>query len=94
MKINILTNQTTALGMYLVLKSKLIPDWSVENMNRDMTPNGMLLDVGVYSVKKINKKCNKYLILNKFTMMYIAMKYLYDFLKCEFILLLFCLLFL
>jgi hypothetical protein len=37
MKINILTNQKTAPGMYLVLKSKLIPDWSVENMNRDMS---------------------------------------------------------
>jgi hypothetical protein len=25
-------------------KSRLTADWSVENMNPDMTPNGMLLD--------------------------------------------------
>jgi hypothetical protein len=35
-----LTNhdQTTAFGVYSVLKSTLITDWSIENMNSDMTP--------------------------------------------------------
>ena len=37
---NILTNhdQTTALGVYSALKSTLVTDWSIENMNSDMTP--------------------------------------------------------
>ena len=39
-----------------VLKSMLKADWSVENMNHDMTPNGMLIDVYSLSQKiKINR---------------------------------------
>jgi len=39
----ILTNQTTAPGVYSVLNGKVITDWTVENMNPDM----MLLDASV-----------------------------------------------
>jgi hypothetical protein len=31
--------------MYMVLKGRFVTDWSGENMNPDMTPNRMLLDV-------------------------------------------------
>ena len=37
-QLNIVTTQTTALGMYSVLNSRIIADWSIENMNLDMTP--------------------------------------------------------
>jgi hypothetical protein len=30
-------DQTTAFGVYSVLKSTLVTDWSIENMNSDMT---------------------------------------------------------
>jgi hypothetical protein len=36
----LLTNQTTAFSMILILKCKLIGDWSVENMIPDMTQMG------------------------------------------------------
>ena len=38
-QLNNIANPITALGMYLVLKSRLIADWSVENMNHYMTLN-------------------------------------------------------
>ena len=44
---HILTNRTTALGVYSISKINLITDWSVENMNDDITSNRMLLDVSV-----------------------------------------------
>ena len=40
---NILTNRTTALDMHSVLKTNLIVDWSVENMNHALTLSEMLL---------------------------------------------------
>ena len=40
---NILTNWTTALDMHSGLKTSLIADWSVENMNHAMTLSEMLL---------------------------------------------------
>ena len=54
---NILTNhdQTTAFGVYSVLKSTLITDWSIENMNSDMTPKqdvARSVDVSVSPKKK------------------------------------------
>jgi hypothetical protein len=36
-QLNILTNWTTALGVNSVLNDKLITDWSVGNMNPDVT---------------------------------------------------------
>jgi len=39
-----------------IIKSRLIPDWSVGNVNPDMTPNGMLLDVNILPKKKKRKK--------------------------------------
>jgi len=47
-------NRIIALGMYSVLKNRLISDWSVEYMNPDMTPSNMSLDVS--KSPKINKK--------------------------------------
>lgn len=54
---NILTNhdQTTAFVVYSVLKSTLITDWSIENMNSDMTPKqdvARSVDVSVSPKKK------------------------------------------
>jgi len=46
-KLNISTKRTTDFGVYSVFKSRLITDWSIENMNPDMNPNGMLLDANV-----------------------------------------------
>jgi len=46
--LNILTNRTTVGVKYsvdLMLKGSSIADWFVENMNPDMTPNRLLLDV-------------------------------------------------
>jgi hypothetical protein len=60
-KIKILTNRTTALGMYTVLESRLITDWSFKNMNSDMPFNGMLLEASVSTI--FFKRCNKHLIL-------------------------------
>jgi len=37
-QLNILTNLTTALGVNSVLSDKLITDWSIGNMNPDVTP--------------------------------------------------------
>jgi hypothetical protein len=45
--------------MYSVLKSRLIADWSVDNMNHDMSPKGMVLDVSL-SPKKKNVKSKRY----------------------------------
>ena len=54
-QLNIFTyDQTTALVVYSVLKSKLIADWSVEYINPDMTPYRMSFDVSVW-LKKIRK---------------------------------------
>ena len=54
-QLTILTNRTAAIGMYSVLihkyLSRLITDWSVENMTPDMTLYEMLLDV-IVSPKK------------------------------------------
>jgi hypothetical protein len=36
-----LTNRTTHLSVYPVLKRKLTGDWEGENMNSDMTAHGM-----------------------------------------------------
>ena len=36
-------------------KFRLFADWSVENMNPDMTPKGMLLDVSVLTEFLFNK---------------------------------------
>jgi hypothetical protein len=32
------TNLTTVLGVYLVLNSRFVAEWSVENMNPDVSP--------------------------------------------------------
>jgi hypothetical protein len=32
------TTSTTTLILYMILKSSLIVDWSVDNVNPDMTP--------------------------------------------------------
>ena len=34
-------------NVYSDLKSRFVAEWSVDNMNHYMTPNGMLLDVCV-----------------------------------------------
>ena len=34
--------------MCSVLKGRLISDWSIENMNSDMNPSGILLDITVF----------------------------------------------
>jgi len=54
-------NQATSLGVCCILRSRFITDWSVENMNLDMTPNKILLDVSVSP--KNNVINNKHLIL-------------------------------
>jgi len=41
LNIFILTNRTTSLGMYSISKIKLIGDWSVENIEPEMTPDGL-----------------------------------------------------
>ena len=48
--LNILTNQATTLGMYCFYTlwfSRLIADWSIENMNSDVTSYRLSLDVSV-----------------------------------------------
>ena len=49
-----------ALAMYSVLKSRIIADWSIENMNVDIPSNGILLDVSASPPppKKNNKENN------------------------------------
>ena len=47
-----------ALAMYSVLKSRIIADWSIENMNVDIPSNGILLDVSASPPKKKNNKEN------------------------------------
>jgi hypothetical protein len=49
-KVDYIDNWTTVLGVYLVLisiVSRLIADWSVENMNLDVTQYVMSFDVSV-----------------------------------------------
>jgi len=41
--------------MYIVIYSRLITDWSVENINLDVTQYMMLLDVSVLPKKRYNK---------------------------------------
>jgi hypothetical protein len=41
--LNVLTN----IYIYSVLKSRAVADWLIENMNPDVTPNRMLLNVCV-----------------------------------------------
>jgi len=63
-KLNLLTNQTTAFGLYSVLNGWLVTDCSVENVNPHVTPNRMLLYVCVSPKKKgKKKKYNKHFIL-------------------------------
>ena len=50
------------LGFGTQILSRLITDWSVENMNLDVTPYRMHIDVSVSPKKKIY---NKHLILTK-----------------------------
>ena len=38
--------------VYLILKTRLISDWSVENMNPDVNSNKMLLELLVYCKTK------------------------------------------
>jgi hypothetical protein len=58
------TNLTTVLGVYLVLNSRFVAEWSVENMNPDVCPYRMSLDASVSPKKKKEKKgYNKQLIL-------------------------------
>ena len=40
------------------LKSRLVADWSVANMNPDITPNRMLFVVSVSTEKKIQQILN------------------------------------
>jgi hypothetical protein len=51
-----LTNQTTVLGMYSVLKCSLIAEWSFENITPYMTSNRMSLDVNGHIAKEENVK--------------------------------------
>lgn len=39
-QLKIVTNRTTALGVYSGLKGRLVADWLVDNMNPDMTHTG------------------------------------------------------
>jgi len=57
------TNLTTVLGVYLVLNSRFVAEWSVENMNPAVTPYRMSLDASVTKEKKRKKRYNKQLIL-------------------------------
>jgi hypothetical protein len=50
------TNLTTVLGVYLVLNSRFVAEWSVENMNPDVSPYRMSLDASVSPKKKKEKK--------------------------------------
>jgi len=53
-----LTKWTAAFGVYSVLNCRLIADWSVyitDNINPDMTPYRMLLDVSVSPKKNLLK---------------------------------------
>jgi len=47
-----LTNRTTALVVYTILKSRLIADWSVENIKLTLSKNLVLLAVSVLQEKK------------------------------------------
>ena len=62
-QLNILTNQTTAVDMYSVSKSRLIADWSFENMNPDMTLNRLLL---VYRQNKMIQQTSNTVVSNHF----------------------------
>ena len=58
-----LTHRTTASGVHLVfIPSDLVGSsyWSAKNMNPDMTPFGMSLDVGLLLRNKIIKFYNKH----------------------------------
>ena len=62
-QLTILTNRTAAIGMYSVLihkyLSRLITNWSVENMTPDMTLYEMLLDVIVSPNQRLPGACNR-----------------------------------
>jgi hypothetical protein len=63
-----LINQTIVHGVFFSFDtlrfSRLIADWLVKNMNPDMTPSGMLLDVS-------EKRYNNHLILIRLIQIYI-----------------------
>ena len=66
MQLSVLANRTTYLCLDSLLKSKIIADWSVENMNPEITQNGVLLDVSVFPEKKHATNMVLYLLF-KFT---------------------------
>jgi hypothetical protein len=57
MQLSVLTNRTTYICLYSLLKSKIIADWWLENINPEITQNGVLLDVSVFPGKN---RCNKH----------------------------------
>lgn len=67
--VNLLFNQTTVLGLYLILTlrfRRLITDWLVKNLNPDMTPSGISFDVSFSPLKnKSEKRYSNQLIFNK-----------------------------
>ena len=52
---NTLINQKTALCMHSCLNGRLVNNWTIKNMNPDVTPYRMWLDVSVFPIKMINK---------------------------------------